>query len=121
MFDPPHPDRFAIRPLPPGRGEPLAPRCPTATSPRWGEVGALAWTGDRIVKVGKTADVAASVTARQVIDGRRFVVTPGLVNSHIHVTGEPLTRGFVPDDISFEENVWKWISPLHFFYEEADE
>ncbi len=83
--------------------------------------GAVAIKGDRIVAVGKSDVVEASVTAREVIDGRRFVVTPGLVNSHIHITGEPLTRGFVPDNIPFDEAVWKWVSPLHFFYTEEDE
>jgi cytosine/adenosine deaminase-related metal-dependent hydrolase len=39
-------------------------------------------------------------------------VTPGLVNTHIHITGEPLTRGFVPDDTPFEENVFQWLVPL---------
>ena len=48
-------------------------------------------------------------------------MTPGLVNAHIHVTGEPLTRGLVPDTLAFEEAVWKWLSPLHFFYTEDDE
>lgn len=83
--------------------------------------GAVAIKNDRLAAVGKSDDVKASVTAREVIDGRRFVITPGLVNSHIHVTGEPLTRGFVPDNIPFEEAVWKWVSPLHFFYTEEDE
>jgi 5-methylthioadenosine/S-adenosylhomocysteine deaminase len=83
--------------------------------------GAVAWKDDRIVGVGKTADLQLGVVARETIDGRRFVVTPGLVNSHIHITGEPLTRGFVPDNLSFEESIWKWVSPLHFFYSDEDE
>ena len=83
--------------------------------------GAIALEADRIVAVGKTAEVERQVSARETIDGRRFVVTPGLVNTHIHVTGEPLTRGLVPDDVSFEESVWKWVSPIHAFYTPADE
>jgi 5-methylthioadenosine/S-adenosylhomocysteine deaminase len=83
--------------------------------------GAIAWKADRIVAVGKTAEVEAQVSASHTIDGRRFVVTPGLVNGHVHITGEPLTRGLVPDDVSFEESVWKWISPIHAFYTPADE
>lgn len=83
--------------------------------------GAVAWRDDRIVAVGKTADVEAQVRARDTVDGRRFVVTPGLVNGHIHVTGEPLTRGLVPDTLAFEEAVWKWLSPIHFYFTEADE
>jgi cytosine/adenosine deaminase-related metal-dependent hydrolase len=83
--------------------------------------GAIAWRADRIVALGKTADLEKQVSAAETIDGRRFVVTPGLVNGHIHVTGEPLTRGLVPDDVSFEDSVWKWLSPIHAFYTPADE
>ena len=55
------------------------------------------------------------------IGGNRFVVTPGLVNTHIHITGEPLTRGYVPDDTPFEENVFQWLCPLYATYTAADE
>ncbi|MBI1262566.1 MAG: amidohydrolase family protein [Rhizobiales bacterium] len=75
--------------------------------------GAVAVTSDRISFVGKSADLPKGTTAKQVIDGRRFVLTPGFVNGHIHVTGEPLTRGYIPDDTGFEENVWRWLIPLY--------
>ncbi|HLI15744.1 MAG TPA: amidohydrolase [Acidimicrobiales bacterium] len=85
------------------------------------EDGAVAIAGDRIAAVGKSAELARAFRAREVIDGSRFVVTPGLVNTHIHVTGEPLTRGFVPDDTPFEENVFTWLCPLYASYTEEDE
>src|ERR1700755_763892 len=71
--------------------------------------GAVAIDGDTIVAVGRTADVLAAFGARELVDGRRFVLTPGLVNTHIHITGEPLTRGYVPDDTPFFENVFVWL------------
>ena len=74
-----------------------------------------------ITAIGKTADVRASWRADDVVDGRRFVVTPGLINTHVHATGEPLTRGFVPDDTPFLENVFEWLTPIHTFYTEDDE
>jgi 5-methylthioadenosine/S-adenosylhomocysteine deaminase len=83
--------------------------------------GAVAWKGDRLVAVGKTAELERTVTAKETIDGRRFVVTPGLVNSHIHIVGEPLTRGYVPDDADFHENVLNWLIPFHKHYRPADE
>src|SRR6266498_3393722 len=55
------------------------------------------------------------------IDGSRFVVVPGMVNTHIHITGEPLTRGYVPDDTTFEENVFGWLCPLYAAHEAEDE
>jgi len=81
--------------------------------------GAVAIRGTDIVGVGKTDEL--DVEAREVIDGRRFVVTPGMVNTHIHVTGEPLTRGYVPDDTPFEENVFAWLCPLYSVYTEEEE
>jgi cytosine/adenosine deaminase-related metal-dependent hydrolase len=83
--------------------------------------GAIAIRGDRIVAVGKTAEVEARFAAREVIDGRRFVVAPGFVNGHIHVTGEPLTRGFVPDDSGWYDNVFNWLIPLYQAQTEAEE
>src|SRR5205085_4000855 len=83
--------------------------------------GAVAIRGTRIAAVGKTDDVLAAYDAARVVDGSRFVVTPGLVNTHIHITGEPLTRGYVPDDTPFEENVFEWLCPLYATYNAAEE
>jgi 5-methylthioadenosine/S-adenosylhomocysteine deaminase len=83
--------------------------------------GAVAIAGERIVAVGPSAQVREQVRAGQEIDGARFVVTPGMVNTHIHITGEPLTRGYVPDDTPFEANVFQWLCPLYATYTEADE
>lgn len=83
--------------------------------------GAVAFAGDRIVDVGPTAEVDARTVGAERIDASRRVVVPGLVNAHIHVTGEPLTRGFVPDDLPFEENVFGWLSPLGACATEDDE
>src|SRR5262245_11944508 len=83
--------------------------------------GAVAIAGDRIVDVGPTADVDARTVGTERIDASRRVVVPGLVNAHIHVTGEPLTRGYVPDDVPFEENVFGWLSPLGACATENDE
>ncbi len=83
--------------------------------------GALAVSGTRIAAIGRTADVTRHFVSGEVIDGRRFVITPGLVNTHVHVTGEPLTRGLVPDDAGFADNVFKWLVPIHMAYTEVDE
>ena len=55
--------------------------------------GAIAVKGDRITGVGPSSDVLQKFRADTVIDGTdKFVITPGLVNGHVHVTGEPITR-----------------------------
>lgn len=83
--------------------------------------GALAVRGRDIVAVGKRRDIEDRYSARRTIGGDRFVLTPGLVNTHIHITGEPITRGFVPDDTPFEENVFVWLCPLYAAQDEQDE
>lgn len=83
--------------------------------------GAVAFKDGRIVAVGPRPEVGATVEAAEVVDGRHFVVTPGMVNTHIHVTGEPITRGYVPDDTPFEENVFAWLCPLYAAQNEGDE
>lgn len=83
--------------------------------------GAVAVRGDTIVDVGKASDLRARYTPARVIGGERFVLTPGMVNTHIHITGEPLTRGYVPDDTPFVENVFEWLCPLYAVYDAAEE
>ena len=83
--------------------------------------GAVVVQGDRIIEVGKTTDLAARYPHAAVVGGDHFVVTPGMVNTHIHITGEPLTRGYVPDDTPFEENVFVWLCRLYSVYTAAEE
>ena len=83
--------------------------------------GAVAIRGDRVIDVGKASRLEAEYVAAETIGGDRFVVTPGMVNTHIHVTGEPLTRGYVPDDTPFEENVFMWLCPLYSVYTAEEE
>ncbi|MGH9211967.1 MAG: amidohydrolase family protein [Acidimicrobiales bacterium] len=83
--------------------------------------GAIAVRDRRIVAVGKRADLEARYAPVRVVGSDRFVVSPGLVNAHIHITGEPATRGYVPDDTSFEENVFMWLCPLYATYRPDEE
>jgi 5-methylthioadenosine/S-adenosylhomocysteine deaminase len=83
--------------------------------------GAVAVRGNEIVAVGKASDLEERFSAERTVGGERFVVTPGLVNSHIHITGEPLTRGYVPDDTPFEENVFMWLCPLYSVHTAEEE
>ena len=83
--------------------------------------GAVAIRGNEIVEVGKASDLETRYEAARTVGGDRFVVTPGLVNTHIHITGEPLTRGYVPDDTPFEENVFMWLCPLYSVYTAEEE
>jgi cytosine/adenosine deaminase-related metal-dependent hydrolase len=75
--------------------------------------GSVAVLKDKIVDVGKTLDLNQRYKPKRRLGGDRFVLTPGLINTHIHITGEPITRGYVPDDIPFEENVYYWLCNLY--------
>ena len=85
--------------------------------------GALAIRGDRIAALGKRSELEDKVDAASVIDGRRFVITPGFIDAHIHITGDPLTRGYVPDDISdaFGDTLRRWVIPRYLAHTPADE
>jgi 5-methylthioadenosine/S-adenosylhomocysteine deaminase len=74
--------------------------------------GALGIAGDRIAAIGKRAAIEPSVTARRVVDGRRFVMTPGFVNGHVHTT-ETLVKGYIPEDVAFDDGIWRWSVPLY--------
>lgn len=77
--------------------------------------GAIAIKGDRIAAIGKRAEIAPRVEAAEIIDGRRFLITPGFINGHIHTT-ESLVKGYIPENAGFTDGVWKWSVPL---YEQA--
>ena len=87
------------------------------------EDGVLAIAGDRIVAVGKREALARSVTAKSKIDGRRFVITPGFIDGHIHITGDPLTRGFArgAKDESWSDKLNRWVIPIFKAQTPADE
>lgn len=48
------------------------------------EDGAVAISGDRIVAIGRSADLAARYAARETIDADKKIVMPGLIDGHGH-------------------------------------
>lgn len=71
--------------------------------------GAVAIRDGRIVEVGKSADLASRYTARRTIDAGRHVVTPGLIDSHIH-TAFHLSRGLA-DEVSSQKFLFERMYP----------
>ena len=65
--------------------------------------GAIAVDGDRIVAVDKRETLRGRYRGKRVVDGSRHVITPGLVNSHIHFYHQ-MHRGMAPDN--FDGNEW---------------
>ena len=60
--------------------------------------GTILVDGPRISRVGKAADLAATPAGR-VIDARHFVVVPGFVNGHMHISYAHAVRGIFLDDL----------------------
>ena len=85
--------------------------------------GSLAVDGGRIVAVGASAEIDPLFAADQVVDGRGFIVTPGFINSHVHITGDPLTRGFMADTTDYRQpDVFaNWVMPRFLEQSVADE
>jgi 5-methylthioadenosine/S-adenosylhomocysteine deaminase len=74
--------------------------------------GAVAVKDGRIVEVGKAVDLRTRYRPARVIDATDFVVLPGLVDGHVHVSAEHLARGLAPDDAGPR---WtpEWAVPLY--------
>lgn len=74
----------------------------------------------RFVKVGKAEEVRRSVSRPDiVIDGRRKLVMPGLVNTHAHLA-QSLLRSVVPDDVSLLDWLRRWVWPLQASFAKDD-
>jgi 5-methylthioadenosine/S-adenosylhomocysteine deaminase len=71
--------------------------------------GAVAVRGERIVAVGKRADIDATYNAKSRIDRPEAVLTPGLINTHTHAPMS-LFRG-VADDLRLEDWLQNFIFP----------
>ena len=65
--------------------------------------GAIAVNGDRIAAVGKQDALRSLYRGKRVLDAGHHVMTPGLVNSHIHFYHQ-MHRGMAPDTL--DGNQW---------------
>lgn len=82
--------------------------------------GAVVVEDTRIAAVGPAAEIAERYRARtfdRVIDGRRTLLMPGLVEAHVHLS-EEFSRGLFPDNLSTRPWVFNWAKP---FYSAVDE
>ncbi len=81
--------------------------------------GAVAITGDRIVAIGKTADLEREHrSAKQVMDGRGRVVLPGLIDCHIH-TAFQMARGLA-DEVGAQKFLFERMYPYEGLLEEEE-
>jgi 5-methylthioadenosine/S-adenosylhomocysteine deaminase len=83
--------------------------------------GTVAIGAGRIVAVGRTSELRAAHPDAEVLDAAGCVVTPGLVNAHQHLTGDPLARSCIPDLLAPGVSIFEWSVPLHGAHTAADD
>ena len=74
--------------------------------------GSILVDGRDIVQVGPANAVRAPRPPDRVIDGRRRIVLPGFVDTHVHLS-EHLNRGLLLDDIPVDRYLPDWLIPLY--------
>ncbi|MEA3185742.1 MAG: 5-methylthioadenosine/S-adenosylhomocysteine deaminase [Ilumatobacteraceae bacterium] len=75
--------------------------------------GSVAIADGVIVAVGSTAQVRAAYPTSTVLDATDCVVTPGMINAHQHLTGDPLVRSCIPDLLPPGASIFEWSVPIH--------
>src|SRR5579864_7683432 len=80
--------------------------------------GAIAIQGSRIVEVGKTDEMLERYPKDRVIDAAGRLVTPGLVNGHLHASFY-ITRGLFDDGGSLSDAGPTWFYGFSFPFEGA--
>ena len=69
--------------------------------------GAVVFSGDRIVNVGKTEDVMRKHSGDEVIDAKGKMVQPGFVNTHNHLY-QTIMRGLSDDGEGMRPEGYRW-------------
>ena len=78
---------------------------------------------DRIADVGAAAEVAKRhprASFDKVIDGSRYGMTPGFIDSHVHLS-ETLSRAVFPDNLATRAWVFHWAKPFYATVDGRDE
>jgi cytosine/adenosine deaminase-related metal-dependent hydrolase len=74
--------------------------------------GSVLVEGRDVVQVGPAPSVRPPRPPDRIIDGRRRVVAPGFVDTHVHLT-EHLSRGLMLDDVPVSRYLPDWLLPLY--------
>lgn len=77
--------------------------------------------GDRIAEVGPTSEVLARWPGARQLSATGCVITPGLINTHQHLTGDPLLKSTIPDKITTHQAIFDWAVPAHRAHRGEDE
>ncbi|MDE1145905.1 MAG: amidohydrolase family protein [Azospirillaceae bacterium] len=75
--------------------------------------GGVAIADGAIIAVDKAATLRARWPTAPVLDAGEGLITPGLINAHQHLTGDPLVRSLIPDLQKSEVSIFDWAVPVH--------
>jgi 5-methylthioadenosine/S-adenosylhomocysteine deaminase len=75
--------------------------------------GAIGIRDGGIVDIGPSSRLLAEWGSAPQLDMRGLVVTPGLINAHVHITGLDLLPGIEPSDSPKAEHLQRWALPSH--------
>lgn len=85
------------------------------------EPAAIAIADGRIAAVGPVSALRGRHPGATEVDATGCVITPGLVNSHQHVSGDRYMRSRIPDDLESGEAIFGWVQPMHAGHGPADD
>jgi 5-methylthioadenosine/S-adenosylhomocysteine deaminase len=83
--------------------------------------GSIAVSDGLIAAVGSTRQLRAAHPEAAVIDATDCVVTPGMINAHQHLTGDPLVRSCIPDLLAPGVSIFGWSVPIHAEHTAVDD
>ena len=83
--------------------------------------GSVVVDGDLIVAVGPTSQLRQTYAHAEMIDASGCVVTPGMIDAHQHLTGDPLIRCCIPDLLQSGAAIFEWAVPVHAAHELVDD
>ena len=76
---------------------------------------------DRIIEIGSKEELLASNPKASVVGSENFMLIPGLVNSHQHLTGDRLIQSCIPSSIEDTEAIFEWSVPIHSSHNPEDD
>lgn len=83
--------------------------------------GAIVVDDDRIVAVGTTRSLLADYPSATRFDATDCVITPGMIDAHQHLTGDPLVHSCIPDLLAPGASIFEWSVPLHGAHDSLDD
>lgn len=81
----------------------------------------VAVDGGRIVRIAGDDDLRAEYPGADEFDAGGGWITPGMFNTHQHLTGDRLARCTIPDDLAPGAAIFTWAVPLHQHHQPSDD